>query len=123
MQEALALSLSLYFPLCLSIGCKSFVKIEYDSNNVTLHCVFTNSQSNVSDSVRSCSVRYGKCGPGGELLSTMSTLSNESSNNIILLQLKRQYVEGGFCYTITANNGTYTIIVEGRIGKLWHPEF
>ena len=64
-------------------------------------------------SVKSCAVMYGQCGQ--EVAQKVKGNSTTEVPNSITLQLNpRTTIE---CYSVTANNNTLTVIVEGRIIK------
>ena len=102
------------------LGCRNdntFVKVEYvrHTQGANVSCIF---QDHQDTSQKSCSIKYGPC--GGKLSCTVETTSvDDSSSSIILLTLnpQDQYVGETFCYTITASNTTYAVIVEGQIGE------
>ena len=83
-----------------STGCTNqFVKVEYDLTSSTITCVFQSSAEN------SCCIKYGQCHQKLNL-----TAEGNSTTNKVMLQIKSDRSE---CYTVTASNGTFAVMVEG----------
>lgn len=88
-----------------------FVEVQYDSATSTISCVFLNE---LDTSEKSCSIRYGLCGQE----QTEMPADNTTTSSVILnLDLTSIDTSRMYCYSITARNRTYTVIVDGRISK------
>ena len=88
-----------------------FVEVQYDSATSTISCVFINE---LDTSEKSCSIWYGVC----DQEQTEMAADNTTTSSVMLnLDLTNTGSNLMYCYSITARNGTYTVIVDGRIGK------
>ena len=86
-----------------------FVEIKYNSAATTISCVFLNQ---LDSSEKSCSIQYGIC----DQEQTEMVASNTTSGNV-MLNLALTGSGRVYCYNITARNRTYTVIVDGKIGR------
>ena len=82
------------------------------AQGVNVSCTFQDRQDT---SQKSCSIRYGPC--SGKQSHTVDQMSVDESPNIITVMLKSQVIGQTICYTISATNTTYAVIVEGQIGE------
>lgn len=89
-----------------------FVEVQYyDSATSIILCVFLNE---LDTSEKSCSIQYGLC---GQEQTEMAADNTTTSSVMLNLDLTNTGSNLMYCYSITARNGTYTVIVDGRIGK------
>ena len=96
------------YTFSISIECTNrFVEVQYNSATSTISCVFL---SELDTSEKSCSILYGVC----DQEQTKMAVGNTTSSSVML----KVDVTGSYCYTLVARNGTYTIMVDGRIGKV-----
>ena len=80
-------------------------------NDVTnsIYCTFLNSQDS-SDKL--CNVSYSPC--GDQLVQTAMGIANTERPNSVEIQLK--FIEShAYCYVVAASNGTFQVLIEGRI--------
>lgn len=63
---------------------------------------------------KTCSVEYGVCGQEQEY-TTKGNHTSESSNRVILQLLQLPSGSSCYTYTITASDGTDTVIVKGMV--------
>ena len=87
-----------------------FVEIQYSSATSTISCIFL---SELDGSEKSCSIRYGEC---NQELTEMAA-GNTTTSSVIMLNLTLTSSDSQ-CYVATASNGTYTVMVDGSIGKV-----
>lgn len=98
--------------LLLCAGCiNEFVKVDYNASASTLSCTFLKWQN----STKLCQVQYGPC-------SQDPTMTNEGTTrfDVVTLNISVPPTTGGdetFCYTIMATDGSYTVLVDGSVGK------
>ena len=90
-----------------------FLAVKFDSSGSTITCIFLNQQDN---SEKSCSIAYGLCGENPHLSS--QGVPTSTSNSIILQLQFENKTEFDYCYLVTASNGTFSVIVEGRFGDV-----
>lgn len=65
-------------------------------------------------SEKSCSIRYGVC----DQEKTEMATGNTTADSVILdLDLTSIGSSGVYCYSVMARNRTYTVLVDGRIGR------
>ena len=94
-----------------TIGCtNTFVTVNVDSAASTLTCQFQNNQNTIQ---KTCSLEYRVCNQE-QIFPTRGNSTVELPNTVIL---QISLPEGSDCYTytITANDGTHTVMVEGRV--------
>lgn len=65
------------------------------------------------ESLKTCYVEYGEC----QNLSRTSRGDTDTDNSI-KLDLDLSGLTEPYCYTVTASDGTHTVIVEGETSKL-----
>ena len=67
-------------------------------------------------SEKTCSIWYGPCDQ--EQTEMASAADNTTTSSVMLnLDLTSTGTSHMYCYSTTARNRTYTVIVDGRIGK------
>lgn len=83
-----------------------FVRVEYDTAESTLSCIFLNQQDN---STKVCKIKYGLCQQG------LSKFYEETTTTEMAV-LKLQLGSGRtYCYQVEASNRTYTVLIEGTL--------
>ena len=93
-----------------------FLHVSFDSATSTLACIFQNQPTTVMASVtRSCSFEYWKCDQNSR---DAKFIEHNSTSNTIAAKLTLQGSNHAYCYMVTGSNGTTTVQVVGRIGKL-----
>lgn len=82
-------------------------------DNSILTCTFLNQPNSME--TRSCRIDYQLCSLESEEFSTfeVNTTSNVAAINLKMLQGS----SGTYCYNVIASNGTFTIKVNGQLGK------
>ena len=73
-----------------------------------ISCLFL---SDVDTSEKSCSILYGVCNQE----QTKMAVGNTTASSVML---KVDVTGSYYCYTLVATNRTYTLMVDGRIGKV-----
>ena len=89
-----------------------FVQFSFDQASKTATCYFLHHQG--TSSHKSCTIAYGSLDENCMAL-TLSQLSMSVSNSVqIRLPINNQFQpQSEFCFTMTANNGTFAAMVEG----------
>lgn len=85
--------------------------MDYDASASTLCCTFLKRQN----SVKLCQVQYGPCGQDLTMTDEGTTMFDVVTLNISVLP-----ISGGdetFCYIVMATDGSYTVLVDGSVGK------
>ena len=91
-----------------TVECENhFVDISYNSADSTITCTFLNKMDNTT---KSCSVRYGPC---DNVNKTINDDGHRKLPNTVVLQVTNP--NSSFCYVVTASNGSFTLVVEGRL--------
>ena len=87
----------------------------FDSATSTLACIFQYPPTTVMATVtRSCRFEYRMCQQDSR---DTKVIEHNSSANTIAVKLTLQSSSDTYCYKVTGSNGTYSVQVEGRIGK------
>ena len=73
-------------------------------------CTFLGQHNN---SNLTCGITYRQCEQNLE----KSFQGNASSTNTVIIDVPENHGTGELCYTITARNNTFTVLVQGKIGK------
>ena len=76
-------------------------------------CAFLNQ---LDASEKTCSVEYGLMISGEAI--NISDSANTTTNNSVSLELRLDNTVSNYPFIVTASNDTYTVVVEGSIGKL-----
>ena len=82
--------------------------MQYNSTASKIICNFLNQ---FDTSIKSCQVTYGECGTG-QTQSVPGNSTSETPNTVILTVM---FGDGSTCYNVTASNGNFTVMVEGRM--------
>lgn len=99
-------------PSRLNVKCHNdFVKVTFDSKNRHLKCTFLINQLVVNDSLRVCTIQYGrKC----ETLP--NRFSSQTDENSVTMILHSDYTKN--CFKLIAENGPTKVIVVGELSLL-----
>ena len=93
------------------IGCTNrVVTVDIESTASTLTCQFQNNQNTIQ---KTCRVVYGVCGQ--QQIFTVEGNSTAGSPDRVTLQLNLPSGTNCYTYAITANDGTSTAMIEGRM--------
>ena len=87
--------------------------VKYDSVANLVSCSFLNQLQSVTATNKSCSIIYGPCDQ--ELTESIDFIFSTTSNTAhrqLNLNSSTDY-----CYRAFATNGSFTAVVEGKIGK------
>ena len=100
--------------MCMYIESENvFVDVVIDLSLTTVFCKFLNQQSS---SIKSCTIEYGPSGRCDRL--PYSSQNNHTSYSttvtIDLPTFPLFFTEMMYCFTVTANNGTHTVKVDGN---------
>ena len=91
------------------VACKNlFVDVQYDFSASTFTCNFLNK---MDISIKYCSIVYGDCDQG-QIRNAQGNSVPGSPNTVTLTVMTSS---GSVCYTAETSNGSFTLVVEGRV--------
>ena len=83
-----------------------FVSVDYDPKYMNITCTFINE---LDISPKSCRVEYGTCDQ-----ETYVTEGNATDGHVVILLNSSVTNPMNFCYTVTASNATFMVMVKGE---------
>ena len=97
------------------LGCKNlFVDVQYNFSASTFICNFLNQ---MDTSIKYCSIVYGDC----DQWQTQIARGNSTPGAPNTVTLTVMISGGSVCYTAEASNGSFTLVVEGRVQSKCRP--
>ena len=108
-HEILQHAIISYYKLLYTDGTNKFVNVTFDNETNSIYCTFLNSQDN---SDKSCNVSYSSC--GDQLVQTAMGIANTERPNFVEISLELTALHA-YCYVVAASNGTFKVLIEGRI--------
>ena len=76
-------------------------------------CTFLDQQNNHTEKSLTCAITYGPC----PMSVNQSVNGIPSSPNTVIIDLPPDHQSSERCYTIIASNNTFTVAMQGKMGK------
>ena len=90
-----------------------YVDVTFESTERVV-CTFSDQAGNQN---KSCDLTYGTCQQNQKFNMIIRGTMSLNSPNIVIINLTTQLSSSDYCYVILANNGTFTVQMEGTFGK------
>ena len=94
----------------LSDSTNQLFDVMFESANRVV-CDFHSQQGNQILGRKSCIIAYGPC---DEILSSTTVQGVSDSSTNVVIDLQEQPLINGYCYMVTASNGTTTVKIQGE---------